>query len=361
MTRVRRGRRGAAVALICAATAAGSASPATALNPGTGTPGYCPDGRGVTVVVDLQALGGSPLVRCYPGTAPATGLEALKGAGFQVSGVRRWGEAFICRIEGRPSSTETLALTGNPSYRETCIDTPPALAYWSYWHAGNNCRWQYSQWGVKNRTVTQGGFEGWSFSLNATATTNPVPRVAPSRPGTAGRACGAPEAAPGGAATPPAATDRSAPTNPAPNGTVPDNSVLDDGVPNRGAAPTRATAPLAGSTQRPAVPGGGAAPGSAAAERTPASLGASSGASSTASSTAVTGLPTTPAGSGGPSSSNEQPSPAATFSDGSDLPNLAAAEQPGSSAAPWAAAGLIVALSTAASIMARRRRSTRPR
>jgi hypothetical protein len=167
-------------------------SPATAIDQTKGEPGFCPDDTGVTVVIDFQQLGGTTIVRCNPTTTRGTGLDALLGAGIQVDGVQRWGLAFVCRIENRPSAVETLPIAGNDGYRERCIDTPPAAGYWSYWHAGNNCSWTYSQWGVKNRDFVPGGFEGWSFSLNATADDNPEPRIAAVRPGTAGGACDAP-------------------------------------------------------------------------------------------------------------------------------------------------------------------------
>lgn len=170
---------------------------AFAIDSSKGQPGFCKTGAGVTVVVDFQQLGGTTIVRCDPQTTRGTGLDALKNAGFEIAGVQRWGEAFICRIENRPSAAEKIPVRGNESYREQCVNTPPAAAYWSYWHAGNDCAWTYSQWGVKNRDFTPGGFEGWSFSLNATADTNPKPRIAAVRPGTEGRACTtAPEPAP---------------------------------------------------------------------------------------------------------------------------------------------------------------------
>lgn len=149
-----------------------------------GYSGYCKDGNGVTVVIDFQQLGGTTVIRCAPGpVVPGfTGLDALKDAGVPYEGVRRWGDAFICRLYNRPSPAEDIPINGNPTYRERCIDTPPAAAYWSYWHAPNGGSWTYSQFGVKNRNAIKGGFEGWSFSLNATATTNPKPRIAPVRP-----------------------------------------------------------------------------------------------------------------------------------------------------------------------------------
>lgn len=180
-------------AALLAAPVGGVAPVARAIDHGKGHPGFCKSDEGVTVVVDFQQLGGTTIVRCNPRRTRGTGLDALKGAGFQVAGVQRWGEGFICRIENRPSATEKIPIKGNEGYREHCVDTPPAAGYWSYWHAGNNCAWEYSQWGVKNRDFVPGGFEGWSFSLNATADSNPEPRIAAVRPGTSGRPCVAPD------------------------------------------------------------------------------------------------------------------------------------------------------------------------
>ncbi len=177
------------VASACVVGVTGGAGPARAIDSGRGYAGFCKSDKGVTVVIDFQQLGGRTIVRCNPRSTRGTGLEALEGAGIQVAGVQRWGKAFICRVENRPSAVETVAVRGNTDYKERCIDTPPASAYWSYWHAGNNCSWKYSQWGVKNRDFVPGGFEGWSFSLNATAETNPRPRIAAVRPGTAGDRC----------------------------------------------------------------------------------------------------------------------------------------------------------------------------
>ncbi|MFJ1542987.1 hypothetical protein ACIODS_31055 [Micromonospora chalcea] len=154
------------VAVITAGTVIGPGSPAVA----AGSAGYCPDASGVTVVVDFNELGGGTVVRCAPGTQ-ATGLSALKNAGFQITGTLRWGEGFICRIEGKPSAAT-----------EKCVDTPPASAYWSYWHAPNGGSWTYSDKGVLNRKPAAGSFEGWSFSLNRNANDAPRPGVAPKRP-----------------------------------------------------------------------------------------------------------------------------------------------------------------------------------
>ncbi|UWZ40356.1 hypothetical protein Drose_12700 [Dactylosporangium roseum] len=198
-----------------------------------GSAGYCPDSTGVTVVVDYNDLGGGIVVRCAPG-AQDTGLAALKNAGFTVAGTNRWGEAFICRINGKPAAAT-----------EPCVDTPPASAYWSYWHAPDGGSWTYSDKGVKNRTPPQGTFEGWSFSKNHTGGTAPRPGVAPARPApppsappagggqpnqpgpavpgtTTGPAAGAP--APAATTAAPVASGTAVPSTAAPSATVPGSS-----------------------------------------------------------------------------------------------------------------------------------------
>ncbi|WP_240796486.1 hypothetical protein [Streptomyces sp. RFCAC02] len=146
-------------------TAARAAQPTAA-----GTPGFCPGAAGVTVVVDFRELGGGQVVRCAP-DAPADGLAALRAAGFEITGTSRWGDSFVCRINGRPGVDA-----------EPCTDTPPASAYWSYWHAENGGSWTYSQRGASYRTPAEGTFEGWSFSLDREMDDAPPPGVAPVRP-----------------------------------------------------------------------------------------------------------------------------------------------------------------------------------
>lgn len=189
---LRRGARVLAATLLLAGVSGGAVAVdplpdhVLAIDHSRGAPGFCPDGDGVTVVIDFQELGGDTLVRCAPGDQE-TGHAALVNAGIEITGTNRWGEAFICRIEGKPGP-ET----------EPCIDTPPASAYWSYWHAPNDGAWTYSQWGVMNRKPPPGSFEGWSFSLNRSADTNPPPRVDPVRPAVDGGGSGGGDGGSGG-------------------------------------------------------------------------------------------------------------------------------------------------------------------
>ncbi|WP_052850746.1 hypothetical protein [Streptomyces avicenniae] len=150
------------------ATAGGG--PLAARPSAAGTPGFCPGDSGVSVVVDFRELGGGRVVRCAPGRQE-DGLSALRNAGFDVAGTARWGDSFVCRINGRPGADS-----------EACADTPPATAYWSYWHAENGGPWRYSQRGALNRTPPQGSIEGWSFQLDMGEGQSAAPGVAPLRP-----------------------------------------------------------------------------------------------------------------------------------------------------------------------------------
>lgn len=170
-------------------------APAGALDPAKGYPGICTGSdalTGVTIVIDFQELDGNggvaapTITRCSPNASPGTdrtGIQALQDAGVSVTGTVRWGLGFVCRLEDRPSATETIPRASNPTYKEACVVTPPGDAYWSYWHAdGAGTTWTYSNYGALNRNVIPGGFEGWSFSLNKTASTNPVPGETPRNP-----------------------------------------------------------------------------------------------------------------------------------------------------------------------------------
>jgi hypothetical protein len=184
----------AAFVVVLVVTAGAGFVPAPAQ--AAGTAGYCPDGNGVTVVVDFHELGGGVVIRCAPGDQ-ATGVSALRNAGFSMAGTVRWGDGFVCRIEGKP------AVASDP-----CVDTPPPTAYWSYWHAPNGGSWSFSDRGVANRKPPPGSFDGWSWSKNKTEATSPRPNATPTRPAApppppANGGGGAP---PGGGAQPPGGT-----------------------------------------------------------------------------------------------------------------------------------------------------------
>src|SRR4051812_13342281 len=152
-------------ALLFGAAVVGAAPPSA-----TGADGACPEGGGVTVVVDFGDLGPQPLTRCAAGT-PANGIAALQEAGIEVAGSQKYGLAVACRIDGKPGPDV-----------ESCAGMPSATAYWSYWHASAGGAWESSQEGAQTSKPAPNGFEGWAFARPKSANDLPAPpRVAPVR------------------------------------------------------------------------------------------------------------------------------------------------------------------------------------
>lgn len=137
------------------------------------------DAKAVTVVIDYQSLGAGVAKYCVTGLAKgATGLTALRSVA-SVQGTTSSGLAVVCRINSRPGASQSLKLPNGKTYTETCVNTPPAAAYWSYWHASQGGSWQYSSQGAATSQVSFGGYEGWSFALGAGFGQAPKPRVTP--------------------------------------------------------------------------------------------------------------------------------------------------------------------------------------
>lgn len=153
---------------------------------------------GVWVVVDATALGAGVTTRCAPGD-PATGLEALQGAGHSYTFVPRQ-PGLVCTIDARP---------------DPCNGAPQD-AYWSYWHAPAGGAWTYATRGAGNRDPEPGTAEGWAFGAGD------PPRQAP--PTAAAQPDPAPAEEPEPAEQPPA----EAPERTAAPGTAEESDGTDD-------------------------------------------------------------------------------------------------------------------------------------
>jgi hypothetical protein len=255
-------------------TALGSAAaPASAAD--AGEPGYCTDDAGVTVVVDFRELGGDVVVRCAPGPGGQgfSGLDALAEAGFTVAGTQRWGMEFVCRIQGRPSAHEDLAIPGDDSYHEDCGDTPPETAYWGYWYASNGGSWRYSSISAASRSTIRGGFEGWSFHLGSDSAQPPpvaprhavdAPTSSPPQPtgGEGNSGPSGPQSAPTTSPGPEASTSTTS-THPGGHGRKPDKPGRAATGPPSSAAATPSAQQAEGPTIVTAVPDQPDDPGSA--------------------------------------------------------------------------------------------------
>jgi hypothetical protein len=169
---------------------------------------------GVTVVVDFSAFGQGVQVSCVPGN-PGTGLAALQSI-YSVTGTAKYGYQFVCRINNRPGPDQ-----------EPCQFTPPANAYWSYWHAERGGSWRYSSASASTFQPKPGSVEGWAFGAGsppgiAPPAAPPPPPPPPPPPAGGGSGTGATTRPPSGG------PGQAAPTAAHP-GTVP--GVVTSGIP----------------------------------------------------------------------------------------------------------------------------------
>ncbi|MFE2292545.1 hypothetical protein [Streptomyces sp. NPDC059452] len=137
--------------------------------------GQCTTSSGVVLAVDFSHWGG-PLYRSC-GTTPTTGYELLNQGGWRTTGTGHDGPAFICRIgySGHQGGKQYPT-----PQQESCVLTPPASAYWSYWHAnpGENT-WEYSQLGAMSYKPRPGSVDLWIFGGTNIEGTKGRPTVTP--------------------------------------------------------------------------------------------------------------------------------------------------------------------------------------
>ncbi|WP_416973768.1 LPXTG cell wall anchor domain-containing protein [Streptomyces sp. 4F14] len=137
--------------------------------------GRCTTTSGVVLAVDFGHWGGPVYRSC--GTTPTTGHELLNQGGWHTTGTGHDGPAFICRIAysghdgGRPYPTPA---------DDDCVLTPPASAYWSYWHADPGATdWSYSQLGAMLYKPKPGSVDLWTFGGTNIGGTEGRPKVTP--------------------------------------------------------------------------------------------------------------------------------------------------------------------------------------
>lgn len=165
------GRTAAALGMTVAAFAATTSPAGAAPQP----IGQCTTSSGVVLAVDFSHWGGPVYRSC--GTTPTTGYELLNQGGWRTTGTGHDGPAFICRIgySGHQGGRQYPT-----SRQDDCVLTPPASAYWSYWHAdpGENT-WEYSQLGAMLYKPKPGSVDLWIFGGTNIEGTEGRPTVTP--------------------------------------------------------------------------------------------------------------------------------------------------------------------------------------
>jgi hypothetical protein len=156
------------VVLLSAAVASGLTTLGPTYPAGADPIGSCTATSGVIVVVDFTPWGGAIQRGCD--ATLTTGYDALYAAGFTTAGDAHDGPEFICRIDDKPTPAQ-----------DPCIQTPPATAYWSYWHAdAGQDTWSYSELGAATYQPQPGSVDAWTFGGTDLGGTDGQPPFPPS-------------------------------------------------------------------------------------------------------------------------------------------------------------------------------------
>ncbi|MFE4451243.1 hypothetical protein [Streptomyces sp. NPDC056796] len=137
--------------------------------------GRCTTTSGVVLAVDFSHWGGPVYRSC--GTTPTTGYELLNQGGWRTTGTGHDGPAFICRIgySGHKNGKQYPT-----PQQDDCVLTPPASAYWSYWHADPGANsWEYSQLGAMLYKPKPGSVDLWIFGGTDIGGTEGRPQLTP--------------------------------------------------------------------------------------------------------------------------------------------------------------------------------------
>jgi hypothetical protein len=143
-------------------------SPVAAAAAGADPIGNCSATVGVIVAVDFGYWGGDIERGCD--ATLTTGYAALHEAGFTTAGDAQDGAGFVCRIDDKPTPAQ-----------DPCTTTPPADAYWSYWHAdAGQDTWTYSEVGAMSYHPPPGSVDAWTFGSTDIDGTDGQPTFPPS-------------------------------------------------------------------------------------------------------------------------------------------------------------------------------------
>ncbi len=134
-------------------------------------PGLCPDGTGVTVVVDFGRLGAASGSRCDPDGA---GEERRR---------RSWSTPVSFWTASVRTLASSVPSSGRPNPDRSCGRVPPASAYWGLFWSDGSGKWYYADKGIDGIDAPEGGSIGWAWQSSRTqrAPGEPEP-PAPSKP-----------------------------------------------------------------------------------------------------------------------------------------------------------------------------------
>lgn len=115
-----------------------------------------PDPMGcVRVVIDFGVLAAPGIDECVAVVGSIGAPDALELAGIETEGTLAWGDASICRVQGRPTPDELISVEGFADFREDCDDFSPG-AYWATWVKPAGAEWAYATVGIQEQLLAPG-------------------------------------------------------------------------------------------------------------------------------------------------------------------------------------------------------------
>jgi hypothetical protein len=169
-------------ALLLSGCAAGSptspASEPAATSTSTDAASSPDDGcAGVTVVADFGILDAPAVDVCVDSDKAILASEAIATAGVTTEGNADYGDAVVCRVDGRPAADETVTVDGQEPFIEPCSSMSPAYAFWALWvKPAADAEWGFAMEGLATLKAEPGQSIGLVYTTGTG--TDPQPPTA---------------------------------------------------------------------------------------------------------------------------------------------------------------------------------------
>lgn len=115
------------------------------------------------VVVNFGALDAEPVDACVETDEAIDARTALESAGVETEGTIAYGDASVCRVDGRPAADETVTVEGFGDLVETCESFTEGM-YWALWEQRDGGDWAYAMVGLNELEFAPGEALGLAFT-----------------------------------------------------------------------------------------------------------------------------------------------------------------------------------------------------
>ncbi|WP_130505904.1 hypothetical protein [Microterricola gilva] len=112
---------------------------------------------GIAVVADFGILDAPAVDVCVDSDQAVLASEAIATAGITTEGNADYGDAVVCRVDGRPAADETVTVDGQEPFIEPCSSMSPAYAFWAIWvKPAADAEWGFAMEGLETLKAEPG-------------------------------------------------------------------------------------------------------------------------------------------------------------------------------------------------------------